>query len=74
MRKDNINHYVTSFDYDKHKVGELRIREREEAQIRLNHDEAKEGKTFNQMKADRRKEQMDFNTKTFASQPVGVHG
>ncbi len=57
----------------KHKSDIERLNEREN-EIFKNLYKSEEGMTFNKIKEKRRKETNDYNMKTFANQPIGVHG
>ena len=57
----------------KHKSDIERLDEREN-EIFKNLYKSEEGMTFNKIKEKRRKETNEYNMKTFANQPIGVHG
>jgi hypothetical protein len=57
----------------KHKSDIERLNEREN-EIFKNLYKSEEGMTFNKIKEKRRKETNEYNMKTFANQPIGVHG
>ena len=72
FHKENLE-ISKKLNNQKHKSDIERLNEREN-EIFKNLYKSEEGMTFNKIKEKRRKETNDYNMKTFANQPIGVHG